>query len=190
MTHSLSPSNPSRHNVSFVSIWASGPGESDSVISTTSKSSDETESEEPVDSFLPSIHVDNFFLSFLNLSCMQALMFPLLSLIFFSLYFFFFFFFFFLFLSFLWFIKPSSFVLSFVTVFNCITFLYMLFSLTELNVSLLPYPSMFLGILSARCSPRCSPVWLVKISFPVSYCYYFIYKVLLFLRDGQYRIMH
>ena len=98
----------------------------------------------------------------------------------------FFSFFFFL----LWFIKPSSLALSFVTVFNCITFLCMLFSLTELNVSLLPYPSMFLGIFSARCSPRCSPVWLVKMSFPVSYCYYFIYKVLLFLRDGQYRIMH
>ena len=107
----------------------------------------------------------------------QALMFTLLSL---SPFFSFFF-------PFLWFIRPSSLVLSFVTVFNCIAFLSMLFSLTEWTVFLfMHYPSMFLGILSGRCSS----VWLVNISFPVRHCYCLTYKVLLFLRDGQYRIMH
>ena len=52
-----------------------------------------------------------------------------------------------------WFIRPSSLVHSFMSVFNCIAFLYMLFSLTEWTVSLfMHYPSIFLGILSARCS--------------------------------------
>ena len=77
----------------------------------------------------------------------------------------------------LWFIRPSSLVLSFVTVFDCIAFLYMLFPLTEWAVSsFMHYPSMFLGILSARCSS----IWLVKMSFPVRYCYCLIYKVLFF----------
>ena len=73
-----------------------------------------------------------------------------LSLFFFFVFCFFSFLFFF---PFLWFIRPSSLVLSFMSVFNCNAFLYMLFSLTEWTVSLfMHYPSMFLGILSARCS--------------------------------------
>ena len=82
-----------------------------------------------------------------------------------SLFFSAFFFRFFFFFPFLWFIRPSSLVLSFMSVFNCNAFLYMLFSLTEWTVSLfMHYPSMFLGILSARCSS----VWLLKKIFSTS----------------------
>ena len=110
------------------------------------------------------------------------------SLLFLPLIYYYFFFSFFCFSPFFSVVhQPSSLVLSFVTVFNCITFLYMLFSLTEWTVSLfMHHPSMFLGILSTRCSS----VWLVKMSFPVRYCCCFIYEVLLLWRDGQYRIMH
>ena len=59
---------------------------------------------------------------------MQALMFPHLSLSFLRLFFLLVFFFF------LWFIGPFSLVFSFVTVFNSITFVYMLFSGTEWTV--------------------------------------------------------
>ena len=56
MTHCLSPSDPSRHYMSFVSICVTDPGGSDWARSVTLKSSDEGESEKPVDSFRHSIH--------------------------------------------------------------------------------------------------------------------------------------
>ena len=60
LVQSTSVSNPSRHNVSFASICITDPGGSYWARSVTFESSDEGESEEPVDSFRRSIHWDTF----------------------------------------------------------------------------------------------------------------------------------